>query len=521
MIARPKKETNGHSADPKPGPIHCALYTRKSVDKGADEALTSVEAQRRMIEQHIAAKTNGWMILPELYDDSGVTGAHLDRPAFQRLMAAIDAGQVQAVGVYMLDRVSRSLADLVRLLEHFRNRGVQIISVREDFGVGGHLGDLMLHILGSVAEYQRRQTQVRVRDKILETRKLGHWTGGAVPLGYRSVEKRLVIDERAAQTVRDIVAVYLETGSLTGTLDVLRQRGVVAKTGAPFTVATLGKLLHSPIVGGRIRAGDELVRAQHEAILDKPTWDALQAKLAKPEKPVPRHRRTRSEALLANLVRCGRCGAAMSSHWTGKANGRRYPAYVCQSIIRMGAKACPGSRVPAPEFEASVVEQVRGIGRDPDVLHAAVVAAGTELVAERNALTARVARLKADAQRLRDEQAHLVDAVSQGGGAARELVERLNALRPELEAADAALKKARADLGALKRRTIDADELLRAIASFDGVWQHLFPAERQRILGLLIERIVVTPRDGAAKVDVTYSTEGARTLLAESKRAES
>jgi site-specific DNA recombinase len=208
----------------------------------------------------------------------------------------------------------------------------------------------------------------------------------------------------------------------------------------------------------------------------------------------------------------------MSSHWTGKANGKRYLAYVCQSIIRMGAKACPGSRVPAHALETFVIEKVRAVGRDPEVLSAAVAAAGGELKAQRGGLVARVKRLDAEAEQLKAEQSGLVKTVSQAGRAVPELVGRLDSLRGEVEAAEAALKQAKAELAALKRQSIDEGELRQAIQSFDGVWQHLFPTERQRILHLLIERIVVTASPDGEDIAITYSAEGARTLLTETSK---
>lgn len=218
---------------------------------------------------------------------------------------------------------------------------------------------------------------------------------------------------------------------------------------------------------------------------------------------------------MVTLVRCGRCGSSWSAHYTSKVNGRRYGAYTCQSIIRRGASAFPGSRVPAHALEAFVIDRVRAVGRDPEVLREAVAAAAGELKAQRDARTAQVKRLDADAKRLRAEQAELVNTAAKAGKAVPELVERLEVVRGEVEGADAALKQAKAELAACKRQTIEEDELRRAVASFDGAWQHLFPAERQRVLGLLIERVTVTASPDGEDIAITYSAEGARTLLAE------
>ena len=516
MIARPKP------AAPNGGPrrVRVAIYCRQSVERETGGDFGSIEAQRDTVHAYVSSqKSNGWIALPEQYHDLGISGATTERPAYQRLLAEVEAGGVDVVAVSKFDRLSRSSRDFLNVLDFFEKHGVQFVSVTQHMDTSTPHGRFAMGLLIQVAQLEREVTAERVRDKIAASRRRGIWTGGAVPLGYRSVDKRLVIDEGAARTAREIVALYLETASLTGTLGVLRERGIVAKGGAPFTVATLRNLLRSPIIGGRIRAGDRVIRAQHEAILDEETWDALQAKLAGPQATVPRRRRSPSGALLANLVRCGRCGATWSHHWTGKANGRRFAAYVCQSIFRRGAKACPGSRAPAAGLEAFVVEKVRAVGRDPDVLREAVTAAGGELKKERDALAAQVKRLEAEANRLKAEQAGLVDTISQAGRAVPELVARLDSLRGEVEGAEADLRQARGELASLKRQAIDEVELRHAIQSFDGVWEHLFPAERQRIMALLIERVTVTVSDEGEETTIKYSAEGARRLLTETKEA--
>jgi len=500
-------------------PLTVAVYCRKSVDKNKDDRFSSIESQREAVEAYAASQRgNGWVVLPEHFDDNNISGAKASRPAFNRLLEAVRAVRVNIVAVYKLDRLGRSQRNFLAILDEFEKYGVQFVSVTEHFDSTTPMGRFALGILIQVAQLEREVTAERVRDKVAASRRRGLWTGGAVPLGYRSVDKRLVIDEAGADVVRAIVAVYLETGSLTGTLEVLRGRGIVAKGGVAFTVATLRNLLRNPLIGGRIKAGDAVVKAAHEAVLDEPTWTALQMQLARPEKPVRRHRRVRTCALLANLVRCGRCGATMSYQWTGKANGRRYGAYVCQSIIRKGATACPGSRVPAAAFEAHVIEHVRAVSRDPAVLRAAVAAAASELEVLRADATASTNHAKAEVQRLLVEQARMVETVANGNERVPELIERLNAVRAEREAVEQAAAQAKADLGAMKDATINEAELRRDVASFDGAWQYLFPAERQRILGLLIERITMTVGDDGEDVAIQYSSDGARRLLAETTK---
>jgi site-specific DNA recombinase len=277
-------------------------------------------------------------------------------------------------------------------------------------------------------------------------------------------------------------------------------------------LATLRNLLHNPLLGGRIRAGDSVVRAAHDAILNEPTWEALQAKLARPEKLTPRHRRVKTSALLANLLRCAKCGASMSSHWTGKENGRRHHAYVCQSIIRRGAKACPGSRAPAGQMEAAVVERIMAIGRDPALVAEALAAAKTELAARAPALTKELAALNEERRRLTGERKNIVDAIAADGGAPA-LTQKLADLDAALEQVATRLHETKAQRAALKGVAIDEAELRAAFESFRPVWDALFPKERARILNLLIDVVRVNVPTG--DVEIVFRPEGVRLLAHE------
>jgi site-specific DNA recombinase len=385
------------------------------------------------------------------------------------------------------------------------------VSITEHFDTSTPMGRFALGILIQVAQLEREVTAERVRDKVVASRRRGMWTGGQVPLGYTSRDGKLVVNRAEAETVREIFAAFLDTGSVTGTLDALRARGVTARGGRVFTKASLRNLLANPVVAGRVRAGDEVVEAQHDAVVDRETWDRAQELLTCRE-PRTRRRRRPSGALLSGLLRCGRCGAAMSSHWTGKSGGKRYASYVCQSIIRKGAGACPGSRVPAGKLDEFVVEQIRAVGRDPSVLTATVAAARAQLAARGPEIDRERQRLKDEKRRLDEESERLAAAIAEGGDA-KALCTRLDRTAAALEEIASKAEALLVEKRGLKSAVIDEAELTVAVAAFAPVWEHLLRDERQRLLRLLIEEVRYDAAAGEATIQ--FDPEGFRLLARE------
>ncbi|WP_456291312.1 DUF6362 family protein [Ralstonia mannitolilytica] len=203
---------------PTPGPVtpsrRCAVYTRKSTDEGLDQEYNSLEAQRDAGLAFIASQRHeGWIAVEEGYDDGGYSGGHLDRPALKRLLADIEAGRIDIVVVYKIDRLTRSLADFAKLVEVFDRNGVSFVSVTQQFNTTTSMGRLTLNILLSFAQFEREVTGERIRDKIAASKAKGMWMGGMPPLGYDVVDRKLVVNEREAALVRDIFRRYAEHGS--------------------------------------------------------------------------------------------------------------------------------------------------------------------------------------------------------------------------------------------------------------------------------------------------------------------
>jgi DNA invertase Pin-like site-specific DNA recombinase len=194
-------------------PICCAIYTRKSSDEGLDQAFNSLDAQREACAAYVASqKGEGWKLVPDLYDDGGVSGGTLERPGLQRLLSDIGAGKIDLVVVYKVDRLTRSLADFAKLVERFDQAGASFVSVTQQFNTATSMGRLTLNVLLSFAQFEREVTAERIRDKIAASKQKGLWMGGRVPLGYDANDRILVVNEAEAATVRTIFQLYLECG---------------------------------------------------------------------------------------------------------------------------------------------------------------------------------------------------------------------------------------------------------------------------------------------------------------------
>ena len=244
-------------------PIRCAIYTRKSSDEGLEQAFNSLDAQREACAAYVASqKGEGWKPLPDRYDDGGVSGGTLERPGLQRLLSDIDAGKVDLVVVYKVDRLTRSLADFAKLVERFDQAGASFVSVTQQFNTATSMGRLTLNVLLSFAQFEREVTAERIRDKIAASKQKGLWMGGRVPLGYDARDRTLVVNEAEAETVRTIFQLYLERGCVRHVKEAADHQGLTTKHrrfgngktfgGVAFTRGRIYHLLANPVYVGEI-----------------------------------------------------------------------------------------------------------------------------------------------------------------------------------------------------------------------------------------------------------------------------
>ena len=347
--------------------VRCAIYTRKSSEEGLEQEFNSLDAQREACEAYVASqKSEGWTLHPDHYDDGGVSGGTLDRPALKRLLADIEEGRVDVVVVYKIDRLSRALMDFAKLVEVFDRNNVTFVSVTQSFNTTTSMGRLTLNILLSFAQFEREVIGERIRDKVAASRKRGMWMGGVVPLGYEVKDRKLVINEPEAATVRMIFERFLKIGSATSLARSLAAEHVRSRRGKLIDKGFLYKMLINRVyIGDAVHKGTAYP-GEHKAIISRELWDKAHSIMAASPRSRASNTRAQTPSLLKGLL-FGPTGGAMSPSHTRK-GGRLYRYYVSQSVLKRGADACPVSRVPAAEIEAAVVDQLRGMLRSPEII---------------------------------------------------------------------------------------------------------------------------------------------------------
>jgi site-specific DNA recombinase len=347
--------------------FRCAIYTRKSTDHNLELEFNSLDAQREACEAYIKSQAHeGWRLVPDHYDDGAFSGASLDRPALQQLLAEVGAGKIDIIVVYKVDRLTRSLADFAKLVELFDQHSVSFVSVTQSFNTTSSMGRLTLNVLLSFAQFEREVIGERVRDKISASKAKGIWVGGSVPLGYGSVNKKLQVVTEEAETVRLIFRRYLELGSIRRVVEDLDRKGIQTRRqtlstgkirgGIRFGVGGLAQLLRNRFYIGEVVYHGAVHPGEQEPILDRALFEAVQAKLAASAN-TRRLKLRASPSMLAGRIFDDR-GNRMTPTHTNK-HGARYRYYVSHAVLQKREKEA-GSvvRVNASDIEAMVVKTV-------------------------------------------------------------------------------------------------------------------------------------------------------------------
>jgi site-specific DNA recombinase len=399
---------NRSAAVSPPLKLRCAVYTRKSSEEGLDMEFNSLEAQREACEAYIASqRAEGWTLVQDRYDDGGISGGTLERPALKRLLADIEAGKLDIVLVYKIDRLSRSMLDFLKLVETFDGRDVTFVSITQSFDTRSPMGRLMLNVLLSFGQFEREVTGERIRDKVAASRKKGMWMGGWTPLGYEVHDRKLIIHGADAETVRGIFKRFLVLKSATLLAKELVAKGATNRYGHILDKGVLYKLLNNRVyIGEAVHKGTSYP-GEHQAIIDRKLWDQVHGIM----KDSPRKRaagaRAQTPAILKGLL-FGPDGASMSPTHTRKA-GKLYRYYISQSIMKRGTNACPVRQVPAAEIERIVIEQIRSLLLSPEVIVATWRAAQKAGVSENDVRSALVEFEPLWAELFPAEQARIIE----------------------------------------------------------------------------------------------------------------
>jgi site-specific DNA recombinase len=341
----------------------CAIYTRKSTEEGLEQAFNSLDAQREACAAYILSQAHeDWEAVPEEYDDGGWSGGNIARPALQQLLADVTAGKVDVIVVYKVDRLTRSLADFARIVEALDKAGASFVSVTQAFNTTTSMGRLTLNVLLSFAQFEREVTSERIRDKVAASKRKGMWMGGPVPLGYRLEQRKLLIEETEAETVRLIFRRYLELRSVGILADELAAAGSRSKVrsfsngrsvgGVSFSRGSLAQLLQNPLYAGKVSHRDELFDGEHEPLIECAMWEDVQQLLATNRRERLHGERARSPGLLTGLI-TDADGRPMTPVFTSKGS-QQHRYYVTR--LKPGEDSHSAWRVPAGDIDRAVLE---------------------------------------------------------------------------------------------------------------------------------------------------------------------
>lgn len=351
--------------------IRCAIYTRKSSEEGLDQSFNSLEAQREACEAYIASqKHERWRGITAHYDDGGYSGGSMDRPALRQLLADIDAGKVDTVVVYKVDRLTRSLADFAKIIERFDASQVSFVSVTQQFNTTTSMGRLTLNVLLSFAQFEREVTGERIRDKIAASKRKGMWMGGIVPVGYDVRDRKLIVNGDEAAQVKKIFRLYLELGCVAKLKAQLDRNGIKSKArlstsgmrsgGTSYSRGSLYGLLQNPIYLGKIQHRDVTYAGEHDAIIPQELWDSVQNRLRANNKVRRSGSNSKSPSLLVGLLYDEEGNRFTPSH--AVKSGKRYRYYVSQAAIHHRATAKVGpTRIPAQELEGVICRKLQAL----------------------------------------------------------------------------------------------------------------------------------------------------------------
>lgn len=507
-----------------PSIVRCAVYTRKSTEEGLEQEFNSLDAQRESAELYIRSQQElGWTCLSEHYDDGGFSGGTMERPALKRLMTDIEAGLIDCIVVYKVDRLSRSLLDFTRLMETFDRKKVSFVSVTQQFNTTHSMGRLTLNILLSFAQFEREIIAERTRDKMSAARKKGKWVGGQPMLGYDVDSRggRLVVNNSEATRVRNIFELYLEKQSLLATALELNRRGWTTKHwitkkgresgGKPFNKSKLFCLLTNVIYLGKVRYRDEMYQGEHEAIVAEEIWQRVQEQLRRNGRNGGSEVRNKYGALLKGLLYCIPCHAAMVHAYTIKGENRRYRYYVCSKAQKEGWHSCPSKSVPAGEIERFVVERIRRIGQDPALTAETIRQACEQRDRQVEQLERERRLVERELKQHSDEMRRLL-AQGEPNNGATPISSGLADAQDRIRHAEERLAILRSRMTEAHREVVNEREVAATLSIFDPVWESLSQKEQARVLRLLVEQVAYDGEKGTLRI--TFRPSGIKSLVA-------
>lgn len=481
----------------------CAIYTRKSTSAGLEMDFNSLDAQRESCLAYIA-RQEGWTVVQERYDDGGFTGANIERPAFQRLLEDVDAGAIDIVVVYKVDRLSRSLLDFAKLMDRFDRAKTAFVSVTQNFSTADAMGRLTLNMLISFAEFERSMIAERTRDKVVAARRKGKWTGGPVPIGYTIAEGKLVVDDGEALTVQKIFGLYEAHRSILRIIDELNRLGVTTKKLRQWTKDGVLRVLKNPIYAGFTRHENQRFLGEHAAVVDVVTFDRVQALLNRSAPALSR--RGQGDSILRGLARCGGCRAVMVVEHARR--GRRTYRYLrCDTAQKKGTTTCTArTRLPLQPVEDLVVDILRENARTP-TFAGRVRAVLQARIDQRRAVLMRDAEALPKSLGEASSRVHsLALALPDAPEAAKAILKhRVDEEAAIVHAQQARLADVQREVRGLTVLENEAAWIERALGRFDAMWDALTDANRVVLVHAVVDEVVLDAEKEQVRITLVAS----------------
>lgn len=494
--------------------IRCAIYTRKSHEDGLEMEFNSLDAQRESAENYIASqRENGWIALPEHYDDGGFSGGNMERPALKRLMVDVKAGKIDCIVIYKIDRLSRSLINFSQLIEELNKYDVNFVAVTQHIQTTDSAGRMMLNILMTFAQYEREIITERIRDKIAGAKRRGKYCGGSPVIGYDAdiENKKLVVNEPEAKIVRYIYDRYPELGSAKQLAAELNAKGLFTKEwtsvkgnthgGKPWTTANIYRTLNNPLYIGKVTHHDKTFPGEHKAIINQKKWDRVHQLFEAGGHGKKRNRIPKElNAPLSGLIRCGHCGGAMTPTYSTKGK-RRYTYFFCQKDSKRAVSVCPLKRIPGGDIQKVVLQQLSAVFRTPTLMAKTIMNARETEQKEKDVLLARKAKLEAEIKKVREQM-----LVSSGGDSLEKSAVIQNATKLAREC-----NKITNQLVKLEKASIKENDVADALANIESLWEMLFPVEQYRMIHLMVDSVSIFKES----INIVLKTDEMPSLIAE------
>lgn len=487
------KKNNTPSA---PKALRAAVYSRQSVTR-AQEEFGSTAAQEDMCRAY--ATSQGWQVVG-VFRDENVSGSHMDRPAFQRLMTEVRAGRLDMIVCLRLDRFSRSLKDFVGLIDELQEHNVGFTATQQSFSTHTALGRMVMGLLAVFSEFERTQTAERTKEKIAASRRRGRWAAGTAPFGFGLKDSKLVPIPAEIAVVRATFDAYLNHQSIRRTARYLNELGYRTRSGRRIDANRVVYSLRNVVYRGCVQHEGTVYEGEHDAVIDQETWDRAQALLADHENRVSAPRSM--EYLLGGLVTCG-CGAKMNGASARGRGGKTFRYYRCPRRDDEGPQACSRKALPAGELEAFVVERIREVTADGRLAEEVAERLAERIDSEQTRLAEKrvvIARTLAKHAERRTKHVESLADLSAAGRQATD--EHLGRLADQIEALEAEQAEVERKLRALEGMEADADFVAQSLANFDQIFDALTPDNKFRLVHALVHRVTVDEAKGTIEAEL-------------------